>query len=256
VVIFAGFAIASAREGERRATRVSLLFAVGGAVVFALAIAAPVGVREIVVGCVAVAVVAAAGLFLWPIGKVEAVPRAPEAQIDERDIMFSRFDVLAPGMPHYEAYYAAHPEEKISDDRTRTLPGLLSPGSLLANPLAFAAAGAGFHFTMALAGELDGPPAGDPEPVDPIAMTPYLKALARYWGAYRYWWSVGTDSGRCMAECPYSHPDTFWHDTVRAVGTRSGAARRVALHLDDLFYGRKPAPRPAPSWIPARRPRR
>jgi len=441
VVVFAGFAIASAREGERRATRVSLLFAVGGAVVFALAIAAPLGVREIVLVCVAVAAVAGAALFFWPIGKVEAGPRVPEAQIDERDTMFSRFDVLAPGTPPYEAYYAAHPEKKSSDDRTRTLPGLMSPDALLANPLPFAAAGASFHFTMALAGELDGPPAADPEPVDPISMTAYVKALARYWGArsvgitrlqpyhlyshvgmdsarygepvsndhslaiaftmemdfalmgsapeattvmesareygegakialqlayfirslgysarahmvdhydmlaplvardaglgeigrhgllitpelgtrvrlgvvttdiplqadpwrsdpavldfctickkcatncpsnsiplddrqmiagalrwridpetcYRYWCSVGTDCGRCMAVCPYSHPDTVWHDAVRALGTRSGAARRVAFRLDDLFYGRKPAPRPAPSWIPARKPRR
>jgi ferredoxin len=421
--------------------KVSLLFALGGAVAFAIAAAAPPGAREVVVGCVAVVVVAAAALFLWPMGKTEAGPRVPGAQIDERDNMFSRFDVLAPGMPEYEAYYAAHPEKQDSDNRTRTLPGLMSPDSLLANPLAFAAAGASFRFTNAFADELDGPPAEEPESVDPMVMTPYLKALACYYGArsagittlrpyhlyshvgmdparygervanthssavaftmemnfammgsapeaptvmesareygegakialqlayfirslgyaarahivdhydmvaplvardaglgeigrhgllitpelgtrvrlgvvttdlplqadpwesdpsvldfctickkcatncpsnsiplddrrmidgalrwridpetcYRYWCSVGTDCGRCMAVCPYSHPDTFWHDAVRTVGKRSGAARRVAIQLDDLFYGRRPASRPAPGWIPARKPRR
>lgn len=441
VAVCAAFAVASARESERRAARVSLLLAIGVSVVFGLASAAPPLAREIAVGCLAAAVGTAAVLLLLPIGKVEPGPRVPGGQIDERDIMFSRFDVLAPGTPHYDEYYFAHPEKKSADERTRTLPGLMSPTSLLANRLAFAAAGASFHFTMSLAGELDGPPGEDREPVDPDVMTPYLKGLARHYGArsvgitelqpyhlysrvgmdpsrygqpvvnthpsaiaftvemdlammgpapeaptvmesahqyaegakialelayfirslgyearahmvdhydvvaplvardaglgeigrhgllitpelgtrvrlgvvtsdiplhsdcwesdrsvldfctickkcaancpsnsipfddrqmlegvlrwridpetcYRYWCSVGTDCGRCMAVCPYSLPDTLWHDTVRALCKKSGAARRAALHLDDLFYGRRAAARPAPDWIPARAPRR
>lgn len=72
---------------------------------------------------------------------------------------------------------------------------------------------------------------------------------------YRYWCSMGTDCARCMAVCPYSDPDTFLHAGVRALSRRSGAARRTALLLDDFFYGRRPAARPAPAWIPAREPR-
>lgn len=69
---------------------------------------------------------------------------------------------------------------------------------------------------------------------------------------FRYWNSLGTDCGRCMAVCPYSHPDTVLHDIVRYANRRSGFARRATLRLDDVFYGRKPAARPAPDWIPAR----
>jgi ferredoxin len=56
---------------------------------------------------------------------------------------------------------------------------------------------------------------------------------------FRYWNSVGTDCGVCMTVCPYSHPDNAAHDVVRWAIRRSGAARRAALWMDDLFYGRR-----------------
>jgi ferredoxin len=65
---------------------------------------------------------------------------------------------------------------------------------------------------------------------------------------FLYWNVIGTDCARCMAVCPYSHPDSFSHNLVRSGISRSGAFRRAALRLDDLFYGKKPAPRRAPAW--------
>jgi reductive dehalogenase len=67
---------------------------------------------------------------------------------------------------------------------------------------------------------------------------------------FRYWNLVGTDCGRCMAVCPYSHPNNAVHNLVRWAVRCSGAARRAAFWMDDLFYGRKPAPHPAPDWAP------
>ena len=67
---------------------------------------------------------------------------------------------------------------------------------------------------------------------------------------YRYWCAVGTDCGRCMAVCPYSHPNNAMHNLARWAVQRSGVARRTMLWLDDLFYGRIPPPMPAPSWVP------
>jgi ferredoxin len=57
---------------------------------------------------------------------------------------------------------------------------------------------------------------------------------------YHYWTVVGTDCGRCIAVCPYSHPDNWIHNLVRWGITRSGSFRRAALFLDDFFYGKKP----------------
>lgn len=45
-----------------------------------------------------------------------------------------------------------------------------------------------------------------------------------------------------MTVCPYSHPDNVAHHLVRWAIRSSGAARRSALWLDDLFYGRQPKP--------------
>ena len=60
---------------------------------------------------------------------------------------------------------------------------------------------------------------------------------------YQYWTVIGTDCGRCLAVCPFSHPDNWAHNLVRWGIRRSGAFRRAALFLDDFFYGKKPSVR-------------
>ncbi len=65
---------------------------------------------------------------------------------------------------------------------------------------------------------------------------------------FKYWCKTGTDCARCMAICPYSHPDTLLHTIVRYLVRHSSLFRRVATPLDNLFYGRKPRPRPLKEW--------
>jgi reductive dehalogenase len=84
-------------------------------------------------------------------------------------------------------------------------------------------------------------PAGDREEIDGA-----LRWRIDADGCFHYWNRVGTDCARCMAVCPYSHPNNAAHNLVRWAVRRSGAARRAALWMDDVFYGRKPAPRAAP----------
>jgi len=57
---------------------------------------------------------------------------------------------------------------------------------------------------------------------------------------FRYWNLIGTDCGICMAVCPFSHPDNAAHNLVRRAIRTAPNARRIALLLDDLFYGRSP----------------
>lgn len=59
---------------------------------------------------------------------------------------------------------------------------------------------------------------------------------------YRYWCIAGTDCGRCMAVCPFSHPDNAMHQVVRRLIRRSGLMVKLALAGDDLLYGRRPKP--------------
>jgi ferredoxin len=88
-------------------------------------------------------------------------------------------------------------------------------------------------------------PLGDREEIDDA-----LRWRINSESCFRYWNLVGTDCGRCIVVCPYSHPNNAAHNLVRWAVRRSGAARRVSLWMDDVFYGRKPAPRPAPGWVP------
>ena len=66
---------------------------------------------------------------------------------------------------------------------------------------------------------------------------------------FTYWCTVGTDCAICMRVCPYSHPDNFLHNTVRAGIKRSALFRELSLKMDDFFYGRIPAPAPVPPWL-------
>jgi len=56
---------------------------------------------------------------------------------------------------------------------------------------------------------------------------------------YAYWRGMGTDCGICMAVCPFSHPDTWWHNGVRAIIRRAPWLARPARLADDLLYGRR-----------------
>jgi ferredoxin len=431
---FGAFAWVSIREGERRAARAAFAAAAGSALPFFAACLLPPTARLIVLCAVVLAGLAAVVLFFLPVGRVERGDDTPRLRFDERDIMFARAR-LAPGSPNYAAYYAKHPEHRAPDDETRALPGLLSPTSKRANPLAFASAASSFSLIEAVRAEVDGPSGPTRAECTAAQMTPYVKGLARYYGArtvgiaalqpyhvyshigrgsgeygapidldhpnaiaftvemdhaimgaapdapvvmesarqyvaaaavalqlgylirslgyearahidgnyrviaplvardaglgeigrmgllmtpelgprvrlgvvttdlplipdrrsddtsvldfcrickkcaetcpsksipwgdreeidgalrwridsdscFHYWNTIGTDCGRCMSVCPYSHPDNAAHNLVRWAIRHSGAARRAALWMDDLFYGRKPAPRPAPDWIP------
>jgi len=66
---------------------------------------------------------------------------------------------------------------------------------------------------------------------------------------FRYWNVVGTDCGRCMTVCPYAHADHPYHNLIRWGSSHSGAFRRLALRMDDWFYGNNPAPRAIPGWL-------
>lgn len=69
---------------------------------------------------------------------------------------------------------------------------------------------------------------------------------------YTYWTKAGTDCGRCVVVCPFSHPDTLLHLLVRKGVKNSVLFSKLATHLDHLIYGKKPEPKKVPAWIPTR----
>jgi reductive dehalogenase len=66
---------------------------------------------------------------------------------------------------------------------------------------------------------------------------------------YHFWCTSGTDCGRCMAVCPFSHRNNFFHNSIRFMIRHSRLFARIAYQADDLFYSRKPKPKPSPNWM-------
>jgi ferredoxin len=76
----------------------------------------------------------------------------------------------------------------------------------------------------------------------------------RHWSihqetCYSYWKVLGTDCGFCIRVCPYTKPNTLLHQLIRFYISRNALNQRIALFLDDFFYGRKP---PLPHKNPKR----
>jgi len=65
---------------------------------------------------------------------------------------------------------------------------------------------------------------------------------------FDYWGKVGTDCNICMRVCPWSHASTLPHKLIRALITRNRYSRHLFKLMDDIFYGKKPKPKPAPAW--------
>ncbi len=66
---------------------------------------------------------------------------------------------------------------------------------------------------------------------------------------FNYWCTAGTDCGRCMSTCPYSHPDNLLHNMVRWCIRNFPNFRYWAVLMDDFFYGRKSTPAKIPEWM-------
>ncbi|MEE4114604.1 MAG: 4Fe-4S dicluster domain-containing protein [Marinilabiliaceae bacterium] len=66
---------------------------------------------------------------------------------------------------------------------------------------------------------------------------------------FSYWCQAGTDCGRCMAVCPYSHKSNWLHKIARWGINNNVFFRRAAIRLDDLIYGSKPRSANPPVWV-------
>ena len=56
---------------------------------------------------------------------------------------------------------------------------------------------------------------------------------------YVFWKQIGSDCAVCIRACPYTKPDTLLHRLVRFYVSRNPVNQRLALLMDDFFYGRK-----------------
>lgn len=66
---------------------------------------------------------------------------------------------------------------------------------------------------------------------------------------FQFWCKCGTDCGRCMASCPYAHPDNILHNIIRFGIKNNFIFRKLALIMDDYFYGKQPRVKSIPEWM-------
>ena len=142
----AAFALTSVRERERRAALVATVLAILGSVPFIAAAPLRSPVQLGALGALAAVALAVVVAWFLPVGSSIVGSGRPKRRVDERDIMFARARLI-PGSEEFNTYYAMRPENREGDDRTRSLPGLLSPEAPLAEAVAFGSASASFTMT-------------------------------------------------------------------------------------------------------------
>jgi len=90
-------------------------------------------------------------------------------------------------------------------------------------------------------------------PVNAISLTK-KQSLDGDWrinqeACYTYWCKSGSDCGRCLSVCPYSHQSNFFHNTIRFLLRRSKILRRLAIPMDNIIYGRMPGIKKMDEWM-------
>ncbi len=104
-------------------------------------------------------VVSSASFILWafispsPKKSIEIV--GDRKKIDERDVIFARFDYRE-GTQVFKDYYAGHPEFESVDNQIRQMPDLFDPSHNKKDPILFSLAAAEFDFLEHQLTEVDG----------------------------------------------------------------------------------------------------
>ncbi len=177
------FTSVSMRERERRAAcRSGMAAAVLGAGILGLVLA-PVGARDtVLIAVLGIVLLGLAYILLSRRPRSALVFRSSPKRIDERDVMFARFD-LQEGSPRHAEYYTRKPEYEVIDSEIRELPDILSPSHLPKNPPLFALADAEFELLEHLLVTVDGPVAEAQEHRGIEANTRLIKETVHYLGA-------------------------------------------------------------------------
>lgn len=95
------------------------------------------------------------GILLSPKPRQALEVETEPEKVDERDVIFARFDIQ-PGSEKYIEYYSRKRQNQAIDDDIRKLPDILSSSHLPKNPVLFSLADAEFEFLENLLTYVDG----------------------------------------------------------------------------------------------------
>jgi len=105
-----------------------------------------------------------------------------QKKVDERDVIFARFEYRE-GTEIYEEYYARRPDYKKIDDEIRKIPDILSPSRLKKNPILSALASAEFDFLEHQITQVSGSESREKSHLSPPENTRIIKEIIKYLGS-------------------------------------------------------------------------
>ncbi|NIO49665.1 MAG: 4Fe-4S dicluster domain-containing protein [Candidatus Aminicenantes bacterium] len=105
-----------------------------------------------------------------------------QKKIDERDVIFARFEYKE-GTATYKEYYTRKPECKKIDDEIRRIPDILSPPHLKKHPHLFSLASAEFGFLEHQLTQVSGRESREKSQLSPSESTRIIKEIIKYLGS-------------------------------------------------------------------------
>ena len=210
------FVIVSLREGEKKAaSRATIVLLALGSAPLLTGFIVPRFLTPVLIAFSALAIGFALIVVIGPRPRKKQIVEGTPERIDERDIIFARFD-LERNSPEFQRYYARRPEYLGLDEKIRELPDILSPSHSPKDPFLFALADAEFDFLERQLGAVDGLISGRPQDRGPDFHTRLLKQIVGYLG--------GDTCGVCELDPAYvySHvgrgPETYGQEIRQGHG--------------------------------------
>jgi ferredoxin len=121
-------------------------------------------------------------LLFSPLKRKPVEITGEQKKIDERDIIFARFD-YPEGTKIFDEYYAQRPEYKNIDDDIRKLPDILTPHHIRKNPFLFSLADAEFDFLEHQLTQVSGKECEEKVESSAFRNTRMIKDIIRYLGS-------------------------------------------------------------------------
>jgi len=121
-------------------------------------------------------------LLFSPLKRKPTEISGKQKKVDERDVIFARFEYRE-GTEIYEEYYARRPDNKKIDDEIRKIPDILSPPHQKKNPILSALASAEFDFLEHQITQVSGRESKEKSQLSPPENTRVIKEVIRYLGS-------------------------------------------------------------------------
>ncbi len=122
------------------------------------------------------------GLLLSPSPKKKIEIVEEQGKIDERDVIFARFD-LAKDTQVFKDYYKNHPEFESIDRQIRQMPDLFAPAHFKKDPVMFSLASAEFDFLEHQLSFVEGKPEAETVGFSKEKNTEFIKRIVGYFGS-------------------------------------------------------------------------